>query len=540
MNNKDLLTKSYSDYAAEIFRFCMFKLNNREEAEDITSEAFIRLHEQNIAEINNVRAWLYKVSRNLIYDEFIRPTTKNLVEFTDMNKNEETINNSLKSLEKEAIDSETIEVVKVELQNLDDFTADIISMRIWGDMQFSEIAEAMDLKESAVKMRFYRGVDELKDNINKKGSKIKAITVPILLAGILGISTQPAYAFTAASSAAVATAVGSTLGFTLNTMINTKIAGTATTAGTGILATTAAKLIAGSAVLVAGAGVGIGAVAIQSNVPDQPQNEIVNQDNTKSNTDTGVVVSSTDAYVAIQNIFDVLGLPTHYGDPTPDNAPKISLDLDTAKAKFSADELSSKIGELNQMTSDYLIEFSWTQTNREVVGNASIYTTYTKGNQTIEEYVYASAGSPYHSFTFRDALPTNDSIDQSVSSKDELIADFNTLGTWTIEEDKIIRDTVINGVDVKGIFNDNSFPKCTNGQTFSTNVGVQMKSSEVTTLSVTNYLEAQGYTKCFTETFNRAGNIMFEKAGQVIYLSYSAGGSAVTESTPSVEIIFSY
>ncbi len=317
MEKNQEFKKVYESHVSEIYRFCMFKLNNREESEDVTSETFIKLYEQNISEINNVRAWLYKVARNTIYDNFIRPTTKNLVEFTDMETNEEKIMNSLKSLEKEAIDQATVQIIQSEIEGLDDVTADIITMKIWGEMKFSEIAGATDLKENAVKMRFYRGIDEVKSRVKSKDQTLRSLTIPAVMAGILALSTQPAYAMTATQGAAISAAVGSTLGVTLSTMIGSSVtglsAGAAAQAGSavgataasaagglpavasaqagGLLATTTAKVIAGSSILLASAGIGIGAVAVSNDPVPQDNPPFIYQDEDPS---SDCIVSYTD------------------------------------------------------------------------------------------------------------------------------------------------------------------------------------------------------------------------------------------------------
>jgi DNA-directed RNA polymerase specialized sigma24 family protein len=47
---------SYDQYAKEIYRFCMFKLNNKEQAEDLTSEVFEKLFKSDLSQIQNIRA----------------------------------------------------------------------------------------------------------------------------------------------------------------------------------------------------------------------------------------------------------------------------------------------------------------------------------------------------------------------------------------------------------------------------------------------------------------------------------------------------
>ncbi len=58
----------YRKYYEAIYRFCFRMLGNHENAMDITQETFIKLYERikgHVSEIENTRAWLYKVAGNL-------------------------------------------------------------------------------------------------------------------------------------------------------------------------------------------------------------------------------------------------------------------------------------------------------------------------------------------------------------------------------------------------------------------------------------------------------------------------------------------
>ncbi|MCA9381408.1 sigma-70 family RNA polymerase sigma factor [Candidatus Dojkabacteria bacterium] len=272
MEQNKLIEKIYKDHADELYRFCKFRTGNNEDAEDFVADSFIKLFEQeDFYTIQNKRAWLYKVARNMIYN---KTGSKQHKETSHLDDFEGEVDKYMDSFENEVVNNATVEYLEDKLHNLDDDTSDIIVMRIWDDLSFNDISSIVNLSADAVKKRFYRGIEFLKNSVSseEKSLNIKSISIPFILAGILGISTQPAYAFSAASSATIATAVGSTLGFTFSNMINSKVS-TAATAGSGILATTAAKLIAGSAIVLAGAGVGIGAVAITANQTQPTQEE---------------------------------------------------------------------------------------------------------------------------------------------------------------------------------------------------------------------------------------------------------------------------
>lgn len=60
----------------KIYKYCYFKLNNRESAEDVTQETFLRYLER-YEHTNPVSAlkYLYTIARNLCVDEYRKPQT---------------------------------------------------------------------------------------------------------------------------------------------------------------------------------------------------------------------------------------------------------------------------------------------------------------------------------------------------------------------------------------------------------------------------------------------------------------------------------
>lgn len=81
------LTRLYNLFAERIYRFCYFRLSDRERAEDLANEVFVRLLE----EIGNFRlgasghalaltGWIYTIARNLIIDDYRRQKVRSIVE----------------------------------------------------------------------------------------------------------------------------------------------------------------------------------------------------------------------------------------------------------------------------------------------------------------------------------------------------------------------------------------------------------------------------------------------------------------------------
>ncbi len=64
-----------------IYRYCYFKLKNREAAEDITQEAFLRyLERYRFASPETALKYLYTIAKNLCIDEYRKPTAVPLPE----------------------------------------------------------------------------------------------------------------------------------------------------------------------------------------------------------------------------------------------------------------------------------------------------------------------------------------------------------------------------------------------------------------------------------------------------------------------------
>lgn len=51
------------------------------------------------------------------------------------------------------------------LDNLSDEKQEIVKLRFWGDLKFSEIAEKLNKNEAAIKKMFYRTIEELKNKL---------------------------------------------------------------------------------------------------------------------------------------------------------------------------------------------------------------------------------------------------------------------------------------------------------------------------------------------------------------------------------------
>lgn len=133
-----------SEQYDKLYRYCYFKTNNVQVAEDITQEAFLKLFESSrYKEIKNPLAFLYTIARNLCIDEYRRKKTVQIPE--DMPAD---------SCEDKIIESVSLNMA---LDKLTEREREIILLRIVNEVPVEDIGKIYGISRFAV----YREVKKI-------------------------------------------------------------------------------------------------------------------------------------------------------------------------------------------------------------------------------------------------------------------------------------------------------------------------------------------------------------------------------------------
>lgn len=158
-HDKDIFVENYDKYSDAIFRYCLFRVFDREKAKDIMQETFTKtwqyLEEGN--EVKNMRAFLYKVAHNLSVNEAIRPKAYSLDE---MNENIDFDPEDKKSLSVEQ--KAEISLLFSKMDMLEEGEREILTMRYINDLAVSEIAGLLNMIPNSVSVRIRRAEESLK------------------------------------------------------------------------------------------------------------------------------------------------------------------------------------------------------------------------------------------------------------------------------------------------------------------------------------------------------------------------------------------
>ena len=78
--NKQKFTEAYNEYSDAIFRYCLYKISDREKALDFVQETFVRTWQyiQKGNEVENMKTFLYTTARHIIIDEYRKKKTLSL------------------------------------------------------------------------------------------------------------------------------------------------------------------------------------------------------------------------------------------------------------------------------------------------------------------------------------------------------------------------------------------------------------------------------------------------------------------------------
>ena len=160
--------KLYDLFYTKIFRYVAYKVGNREDAEDITAEVFIRM----LKSINSFSfqghpfsSWLFRIARNMVVDYFRKNSRRKTAPLETAGSIQET-----ESLEIDYQLDLDIEMSNISesIKTLTDLQQEVISLRFAGGLSIKETASAIGRKENAVKALQHSAIKKLRLLVDMK------------------------------------------------------------------------------------------------------------------------------------------------------------------------------------------------------------------------------------------------------------------------------------------------------------------------------------------------------------------------------------
>lgn len=173
-NDPGLLDELIVRYQHRLLRYLMYLTGNRELAEDLFQEAWMRVLVRGAQYNGNARfeTWLFTIARNLVIDHRRKRTMSSLDELVEGNGDDDRA----MTFEVAADDPtpfdhfsrlENRERIAAALLELDTLHREVLVLRFHEELSLEEIAKVTQAHLSTVKSRLYRGLAMIKPKLQR-------------------------------------------------------------------------------------------------------------------------------------------------------------------------------------------------------------------------------------------------------------------------------------------------------------------------------------------------------------------------------------
>ncbi len=153
----------YDRHVTSVYRYLLAKMGNIQDAEDLTSQTFLEALEnlERYRGSGDFRAWLFRIARNKSIDHYRKHRRDvSLMEDADF-VDDGTVT-------PDAAVDQAMELASVvrQLRNLSPDRAEVLSLRLFAELEIKEIAVTLNKPETAVRMLLHRGIRDLQNRVN--------------------------------------------------------------------------------------------------------------------------------------------------------------------------------------------------------------------------------------------------------------------------------------------------------------------------------------------------------------------------------------
>lgn len=158
---QDWLEGIYRDHASALFRFLIRLTGNETEAKDILQDIFIRLAKSPdlLDKVAAPRSYLFRLAHRLVIDRYRREQAREVYE------NRASEEQPLSSPPDPHTDDAAWlqKALDSSLDTLPSEQKAVVLLKVWEEMTFAEIAQALDISANTAASRYRYALDKLRD-----------------------------------------------------------------------------------------------------------------------------------------------------------------------------------------------------------------------------------------------------------------------------------------------------------------------------------------------------------------------------------------
>ena len=160
--------KAYDEHADALFRYCYFKLSDREAAKDAVQDIFVKIwnYLEGGKEIQHMKSFLYVTAGNYVKDQWKKKTA---LPMSVLDTEEEPFDVADPSANFEL--ASEMKVALRYMEKLSESDREILTFRFVEGLPPSEIAPILGIRENAVSVRVNRALARLREIFDKHGQE---------------------------------------------------------------------------------------------------------------------------------------------------------------------------------------------------------------------------------------------------------------------------------------------------------------------------------------------------------------------------------
>lgn len=180
--NKDAFSEFYELYIDRMYQYIYYKVNSKEDAEDLTSAFFLRIwgciQEGKIEDFKTFKPFLYTVARNLVIDHYRKISQHKTTISLDVQIDKEMEADGATGKDFQAdekadlmeslITAIEVEKIKEKLFELKDEYREVIVLKYIDQLSAKEIAMILNKSKGNVNVLSHRALRALKDLVGEK------------------------------------------------------------------------------------------------------------------------------------------------------------------------------------------------------------------------------------------------------------------------------------------------------------------------------------------------------------------------------------
>lgn len=163
----DAFAELYDRYIEQIYRFVFFKLSDTHEAEDVTSEIFLKtwdyLTSPGSKTIDKFGSFIYQVARNKVVDVYRKRAKRRTYSFEEVPDVAEEVTIDIRVVQTEQKDELLVAVKKMKQEY-----QEVVVLRYIDELSIKDMAAVMNKRQTAVRVTLHRAMKKLQKILEEK------------------------------------------------------------------------------------------------------------------------------------------------------------------------------------------------------------------------------------------------------------------------------------------------------------------------------------------------------------------------------------